>query len=83
MLSGSFKERAYSFKLCTTEVAWVCHIPQVYQEILNRFLEQIGETTYYLTRDAAVVLNKAGEVVTAYSKNEFLPKVTNLLLVIK
>lgn len=55
-------------------------------EILNRTvanplvtLKQSGGTTYYLTKEAAVVLNEAGAVVTTYSAKEFMPHVLDLL----
>ncbi len=42
-------------------------------------LEQKGGTTYFLTQDAAVVLNNVGKIVTTYTNKEFNTQVSSLL----
>jgi RHS repeat-associated protein len=42
-------------------------------------LEQAGGNVLRLTNEAGVVLDKAGKVVTSYTKNEFLPHIRNIL----
>jgi len=46
-------------------------------------LSQVGDRTLYLTREAAVVLDNTGRVITTYTKNEFKPHVLNVLKSIK
>lgn len=48
------------------------------QNPLQRFA-QPGDRTLYLSQQAAVVLNKAGQVVTSFTSNQFYPKYTNLI----
>ena len=45
--------------------------------------KQAKEKTYYLTDQAAVVLDRAGKVVTTYAKDQFYPKIESLLNQIK
>lgn len=42
-------------------------------------IQQGKYNTYRLSRDAAVVLDNAGKVVTTYSSKEFTSKVTSLI----
>ena len=46
-------------------------------------LKQAGERTLYLTREAAVVLDKTGRAITTYTKNEFKPHILNVFKSIK
>lgn len=41
--------------------------------------EQVNGNIYKLSQQAAVVLDQAGKVVTTYSKDQFVPRITNLL----
>lgn len=46
-------------------------------------MKQAGDRTLYLTREAAVVLDKTGKAITTYTKNEFKPHVLRVLNLIK
>jgi hypothetical protein len=46
-------------------------------------LKQARNNILYLTKQAAVVLNKAGQVVTTYTKNEFKPHIQEIINLLK
>ena len=46
---------------------------------LIRFEQWGGERVMYLTHEASVILDKSGNVITALTKNEFFPKLLEIL----